>query len=438
MARHIVTKADTVSIYEVESSPCVIPAAMALDISELPINTGFEGFGVALTDSSCYNLMQMDDIKRFDLLYEVFSKMHLSFVRISIGSSDYSTRLYSYCDKRDTSLSSFSIEKDEAYVIPVLKEILRIRPDIFIFASPWSPPAWMKTGKSLCGGYMKNEYVATYAEYIVKFIEAYKAHGIKISAVTPQNEPETQQNGLMPACLWHPDTEAAFIKVLGLKLKETGLNTKIWAYDHNFSGACRVDSMLEDDDVVSALQGIAFHYYSGHVEDTAYLKNKYGLALHFTEGGPRLFDNYATDVIKWTLMIIKSLEAGYSSFTGWNLMLDENGKPNIGPFSCGGLITRNSVTGELSFSGQYRAFDHVAKYVAKDSKIYSLSSRVADNMFAFKTRSLPLTGIFIKNEAHNVAVIINDSNEIRFIEITDNGKIFCFELPAQSVSTIEF
>ena len=184
---------------------------------------GFNGFGVAVTEASCHQLMLMEEKERTKFLESIYSQngLNLSIARLSIGASDYSARLYTYDDVPfDTELKHFSINKDRDYIIPVLKEILKIRPDIYFFASPWSPPGWMKTGGETCGGYMRAEFVNCYADYFIKYIKAYAEEGIKISAVTPQNEPNTQQGGCMPACIWHPEIEAEFIKVLKKKLKE--------------------------------------------------------------------------------------------------------------------------------------------------------------------------------------------------------------------------
>ena len=180
-------------------------------------NKGFVGCGVAITGASCYNLALMNKEDRQKLLKHLYTSegLNMKIGRLTIGSSDYSAELYSYDDvEGDVELKHFSIDRDKDYIIPMIKEILEIKPDLKLFASPWSPPGWMKTGGSLGGGYMREKYLDVYAEYFVKYVKAYEAEGIKISAVTIQNEPETHQNGQMPACRWHPDTEAKFAGIL--------------------------------------------------------------------------------------------------------------------------------------------------------------------------------------------------------------------------------
>lgn len=426
------------------SSPRV-PAAHLMQMSGDGFG-GFYGFGVAITPSSCYVLSLMEPTERRQLLNYIYSKdgLGLSVGRLCIGSSDYSPEIYTYDDVAgDTELLHFTIARDEEYIIPIIKEILEINPELYLFASPWSPPGWMKTGGDICGGYMRDEYVECYADYIVKYIKAYAGHGIKISAITPQNESNTQQDHRMPACIWHPETEAKFICVLKEKLLKNSLFTKIWMYDHNFNDVERVKWSLENcKGLRDACDGIAFHYYAGCVEQTAFLKDIYpDLALHFTEGGPRLNDNYDTDWCKWGLMIIKALKTGYSSFTGWNLMLDELGGPNVGPFlgTCGGLVTRDSISGELRFSGQYKAFSHIAPYITPASKIYPLT---IGETFNLKISSYPRTDIAVEgvvidnNDGKLTAVIVNPNNNGFQIQLDLRGKLWYLELQGDSIATV--
>lgn len=407
----------------------------------------FLGCGVAITPSSCYELNLMEPSAREALLRHLYSKegLALSVGRLCIGSSDYSPEIYSYDDVPfDTELAHFSVERDEKYIIPMIKEILKINPDMYLFASPWSPPGWMKTGGSICGGYMREQYLDCYADYIIKFIKAYAAHGIKISAITPQNETNTQQNGTMPACVWHPETEARFIKILRKKFDEASLNVEIWMYDHNFNDTARVLWSLENCNGLSdACNGVAFHYYGGAIEQTAEVRERFPkLALHFTEGGPRLNDNYETDWCKWALMIIKALKAGYRSFTGWNLMLDELGGPNVGPFigACGGLVTRDSLSGELRYSGQYKAFSHIAPFLSSTARIYPLTDDAIANMLmsAYPRCEMAIEGVIVDDgNGKKIAIIVNPNAHGVQAQIELDGNFWYMELYADSISTVE-
>ena len=422
-----------------------VPAATRLSVGERA-ESGFLGFGVAITPSSCYLLSKMEPEERKKLLAYLYGKdgLGLGIGRLCIGSSDYSPEMYSYDDvEGDTSLAHFSIERDESYVIPMIKEILEIRPDLYLFASPWSPPYWMKTEGNMCGGFMRDMYLDTYADYIIKFLEAYEAHGIHISALTPQNEPLNDHGGTMPGCVWPSETEANFIKILKKKLHEKGKSTEVWMLDHAFHKVDRAIWCLENSaGLAEVCDGVAFHYYSGTIEQTYTLKEKFpAISLHFTEGGPRLNDNYDTDHGKWGLMAVKALKMGYRSFTGWNLMLDEMGGPNIGPFIgiCGGLVTRNSESGDLSYSGQYRAFSHIAPFITKESEVYPISVGRDFNiaMTIYPTRTFELEGVLIKNpDGRQIAVLVNPNDRGLQTQIEIGGRLWYVELAADSVSTL--
>jgi len=426
----------------------VFPALMlqrahTLRRSETPL-TGFMGFGVAVTGASCYELSRMELEERATLLRRVYTAegANMSIARLSIGASDYSAELYSYDDvENDVSLEHFSIERDMRYIVPMIQEILKIRPDLYIFASPWSPPHWMKTGGNMCGGAMRECYVECYAEYVIKFIKAYAEQGIRIRAITPQNEPNTHQKSLMPACVWHPEIEAKYIDVLRRKLRENDLDVKIWMYDHDFADVNRVMWMLDCcEGVRENVDGAAFHYYSGAIEETLRLREKYPyLPLHFTEAGPRLYDHYANDWCKWGIMISKAIKCGYSSFTGWNLMLDDMGGPNIGPHPCGGLVTQHSATRELSYSGQYKAFAHIAPYISEKSKIYPLSvgPEYDLEMSKYPKINRPIEGFAIDNDDEKwVLVSINPNEEKRQTQLCFDGQWWYVELTPESISTV--
>lgn len=422
-----------------------VPGADRLLVSDESL-TGFYGFGAAITPSSCYELNRMEPGARKKLLEHLYGKegIGLAVGRICIASCDYSPEIYSYDDVPfDTALEHFSIERDKAYVIPMLKEILAINPDLRLLASPWSPPFWMKTGGSMCGGYMRSEFIDCYADYFVKFIKAYAEEGIRITAVTPQNEPNAQQDARMAACVWHPEIEAEFIKVLRRKLDENGLDVRIWMLDHNFAEVNRVIWSLENcDGLAEACDGIGFHYYRGTVEQTAKLRRMYPeLEMHFTEGGPRLTDHYDTDWCKWGTIISRLMKAGYRSFTGWNLMLDERGGPHIGPFMgiCGGLVTNDHQTDELRYSGQYRVFSHMAPYITPGSVIrpITMSEDFGLPVDRYPARRFEIEGFTVDNgDGKTAALLINPNAGYTAVQIELCGKLWYLDLSPESISTL--
>ena len=248
------------------------------------------GFGAALTEASAYMIHQLDPATREQFLHELFSPSELGIgtTRICVGSSDYATQMYSYDEgEPDPELKRFSIDHDRPYVIPELLSARKYNPDLFILASPWSPPGWMKNGGTMLGGNLKPANFAVYAGYLVKFLQAYEAAGIRIDAITSQNETDTDQAGRMPACAWAQEHEVAFIgKHLGPALSEAGLTTKIWLLDHNFNLWGRVYNCLEDPDVLKYVDGVAWHPYVGSVTAMSRIHDAYPSKHQYvTEGG---------------------------------------------------------------------------------------------------------------------------------------------------------
>ena len=423
-----------------------MPTCARLHTSDAFISN-FYGFGVAITPSSCHELSLMEKDERKKLLEHMYSKegLGLSVGRICIGSCDYSPEIYSYDDVAfDTELTHFSIARDENYIIPMLKEILEINPELYLSASPWSPPYWMKTGSSVGGGYMREKYLECYGDYIIKFIQAYASHGIRVRALTAQNEPNTQKENNAPTCIWHPETEAKFLAILHRKLKENNLNVNLWLYDHNFDDTNRVLWSLENcEGLKENCDGVAFHYYCGSIEQTIALKKKYpALELHFTEGGPRLSQNYEFDYCKWALMIIKAIKVGYQSFTGWNLILNEFGGPNVGPHIgvCGGLVTLDSRTKELGYSGQYKVFSHIVPYISPASKLYYIFSDETFNHWIAKypERNEKIEGVLVDNsDGKKIAFLLNQNDHGVQAQIEIDGTLWYVELEANSIATLE-
>lgn len=417
-----------------------------VSVSKTPMCESFTGFGVAITGSSCYELSLMPENVRNDFLTDIYggNGLNLSVARVSIGSSDYSPNVYSYCDKKDMELKSFSIEKDMEFIIPMLREAMAHKKDLKFFASPWSPPGWMKTSGTMYDGYMRSEYIDCYADYIIKFLKAYKEQGISIGAVTPQNEPETHHFGCMPACIWHPDTEAEFVSILRKKLNENGMNTQIWMYDHSFAGWTRVKSQLKDfPNLIDACDAIAFHYYDGTPEMAGELMKEFpNLKWHYTEGGPRLTDNYDVDWCKWGIVIGRSLNCGAESFTGWNLLLDEWGEPNVGPFWCGGLATLNSQSGEIEYSGQYHAFMHFSRFIKRGAKIYPVEISGDYQPMCYYSRNnhdFPIIGTAAVNKDGSHVLVLTNTNKNKVqMQYFYNEKWWYGELLPNSISTWVF
>ena len=342
------------------------------------------GFGAAFTDASCYMLSQLSGDSRQQLFHELFhpTELGLNVCRTCIGASDYSTELYSFDEgEPDPDLKRFSIEHDRRYLLPALRQSRKVNPELFLFSSPWSPPGWMKANGSMLGGSMRKKYFASYAQYFLKFLQAYAAEGVAIQAVTSQNEVDTDQDGRMPACLWGQEYEIEFVKKhLGPVLRASNIPTKIWLLDHNYNLWGRVICELDDPDLRQYANAVAWHGYVGGADLMSKVHDAHPDAdMHWTEGGPDYTSpRYATDWARWGRTFTEALRNWCRSITGWNLALDEHGRPNIGPFSCGGLVTIHSQTKEITRSGQYWAFAHFSRLISRGARRFDSQSMEGD------------------------------------------------------------
>jgi glucosylceramidase len=332
------------------------------------------GFGAALTDAACYMLDQLAPEARQRLFRQLFhpTEMALSVCRVSIGSSDYATKMYSYDEgEPDPEMRRFSIDQDRAYTIPQLKLARSVNPDLFLLASPWSPPGWMKANGSMLGGSMRKPHFAAYARYFVKFLEAYAEAGVPVDAVSVQNEVDTDQDGRMPACLWGQEYEREFVSAhLGPQFAERKIGTRIWILDHNYDLWGRAICELDDPNLKRYVDGVAWHGYGGQPGAMTRVHQAHpDRHAYWTEGGPDIRDpEYKTDWSRWSATFAGILRNWARSIIGWNMALDENGKPNIGPFFCGGLVTIDSKTKEITQSGQYWAFAHYSSAIRRGAR----------------------------------------------------------------------
>jgi glucosylceramidase len=392
------------------------------------------GFGGAFTDASCYLLSRMDPGERRQLLEELFGPggLRLSMGRTCIGASDYSLSVYSFDDSPhpDPELTQFSIAHDREYILPMLRESLLVNPDLLYFSTPWSPPGWMKAGGSLLGGCMRKHYFRSYAQYFVKFLQAYKAEGVTVSAVTSQNEVDTDQDGRMPAALWGQEYEIGFVKdFLAPALRTASLDTKIWILDHNYNLWGRVLDELNDSAVCDCIDGVAWHGYEGTPDAMTRVHNAFPAKnAYWTEGGPDFTDpHYADDWAQWSVTYATILKNWARCIVSWNLILDENGRPNIGPFECGGLVTLNSKTGQVTRSGQYWAFAHYSKAVRRGARVIASQSTLAGIEHA----------AFVNPGGDYVLVLTNPAQG-RDVSCVFKGKSIHLTLPPDSILTLQW
>jgi glucosylceramidase len=348
------------------------------------------GFGAAFTDAACYMLNQLHADERAALMHELFApgEMAMNVCRTCIGASDYSKSLYSFDDSEqdDPELKKFSIDHDRAYILPALRDARKVNPDLFLFSSPWSPPGWMKFNRSMLGGTIRKSNLEPYSRYFQKFLEAYKAEGVGIDAITVQNEVDTTVDGRYAACQWSQEDEILFVsKYLGPLFRNAGISTKIWVLDHNFTLWGRAIAELSDPRANEFIDGIAWHGYAGEPSAMTQVHDAFPQkSAYFTEGGPQReprqpgtrFPDPMTAWSRWAEWANSVIRNWARSITMWNLALDEAGTPYIGiheqgdvvpgaPTTGRGVITIDSKTRAISRSGRFWALAHYSKHVRR-------------------------------------------------------------------------
>jgi O-glycosyl hydrolase len=360
------------------------------------------GMGSSLEPSTCSNLFSMSAAAREEVV-ERLVKPHtgigMNLIRVCIGSPDFTgDDWYTYDDvqqgRTDPELRHFSIEKDRAYILPILKLARTKNPDLLFFASPWTPPGWMKTTGNMIGGQLRPEYYPAYAQYLVRFIRAYETEGVPIYAVTVQNEPgvdrskEKDPKWHYPSCHWTAERERDFIgDHLGPALLKAGLRTQIWCYDHNYNVEPSGDSpglsyprtILSDSKAAQFVDGVAFHGYEGQPSGMTRFHEEFpGKPIYFTEGSV-----FGIDGMK---NLIERLRHWASSYNAWVSMLDDRGKPNNGPFPASDAIVRlDSKTRQAVYLFEYYGYGHFMKFVQRGAvRIASTGGDKEFNHVAFR------------------------------------------------------
>jgi glucosylceramidase len=390
------------------------------------------GFGSAITEASCFTLQRMPAAKRNWLMHNLFdpSQQALNVNRTCIGASDYSTEAFTYdeSDEPDPDLKKFSIAHDRKTVLPTLRQARKLNPEMFLFSSPWTPPGWMKASHTMLGGNMRRQYMQSYAMYFVKFLKAYAAAGVEINGVTVNNEVDTDQGGAMPQCSWPQEYEVDFIRYfLGPMLKKHGLDAVIWFIDHNPNLWGRALASLSEPDFRQFVDGVAWHTYGGDAYRMAQVHDAFpDKGAHWTEGGSDVSDPmYASDHARWGRSITSSLRNRCSSITTWNLALDQHGHPNIGPFPCGGLVTVNSETFDVTFSGLYYALGQFSRFVRRGAVVFESLSALPN-----------VTQVAFVNPDGERVLVLTNSGSTETVSIRIGDKTTDVSLEADSVTTL--
>lgn len=380
-----------------------------------------DGFGYALTGGSAMLMKtKLNAEQRSELLKELFltdgDGIGISYLRVSIGASDLDELVFSYDDlpkgETDPSLRQFNLSYDTLYLIPVLKEILALNPNLKIMGSPWSPPAWMKDNQLPKGGSLKPEYYEAYANYFVKYIQAMAKAGIAIDAITLQNEPENPKN--TPSLLMSAEEQVVFVKThLGPAFKTNNIITKIVVFDHNCDHPEYPIAVLNDPEAKQYIDGSAFHLYLGEIEALSEVHNAHpDKNIYFTEQWTSGKGEFAGD-LNWHVkhLIIGATRNWSRIVLEWNLAADTNFDPHTNDGGCD--ICQGALTiddGNVTRNVSYYIIAHASKFVPPGS--IRVSSSVIEG--------LPNVA-FVTPQGKKVLIVLNENEEEKTITISFNN-----------------
>lgn len=393
------------------------------------------GFGGALTEASAYVYSRLDADKRRELmeLYYGENGSRYNLGRVSIQSCDFSLGNRAYVEEGDTELRTFSIQGDRTYVIPLVKAALAAAPELRLLASPWSPPAFMKSsGQMNRGGRLLEEYYGAWAKIMVQYLLAYREEGIVIDRITVQNEPAATQT--WESCLYSGVEEAIFaVNFLRRELDAAGLtNVKIFVWDHNkdrIIERCRESFSVPGAD--AAVGGIAFHWYTGdHFPALDYVRGQYpDKEILFTEGCAEYRDSPGRGTVSkaesYAHSLIGDFNAGMNGFMDWNIVLDKQGGPNHVQNFCEAPIMCDLETGTLTLKQSYYYIGHFSRYIRRGARVL-LSTSFTKNLEC---------AAFENPDGERIVVILNSSDRPQRFALLMDGDSADITLEAHSIMT---
>ena len=413
-----------------------------------------EGFGFSLTGGSAYLLAGMAKAERADLLRELFGltqeSVGLSCLRVSIGASDLGRKDFSYWGLRrgtkDPDLVHFNLSAGDREVVPVLQEILQINPTVKIIASPWSAPPWMKSNGSYVAGRLKPDSYAAYARYFVKYIDTMRAHGIHVSAVTPQNEPQNPKNE--PSMVMSAAEQAAFIKGhLGPALRKGAPDTDILCWDHNCDGADYPLAVLGDAEARAYTAGVAWHLYNGSPEAMSFVHAQYpDKKVYFTEQWVSAKDDFM-GALRWHTknVIIGTLRNWSRTALEWNLASDPRYALHtrlgavgaLGGITIGATIKHHrgaanasggvAIAATIKRNPGYYLMAHSAKFIRPGSvRVHSSEVDRLPNVTC------------LTPESRLVMVVMNDADGARRLRVQHRGDSATLDLEPGDVATLRW
>ena len=377
------------------------------------------GIGGAITDASSEVFATLNETQQNKLLESLYGKDGIGYniIRTSIHSSDFGLGSFTYVKEGDADLKTFSIEKDKEKRIPFIKRAIDlIKDDLVFYASPWSPPAFMKSNKNMLqGGKLLPEFRQAWADYYVKFIKAYEEEGIPVWGLTIQNEPMAVQR--WESCIYTADEERDFLKnYLGPTLEKEGLgDKKIVVWDHNRDLISeRANTIFEDPEASKYAWGIGFHWYetwTGGLPKYDNLKNINesfpSKNMLFTEGCQEGFDterlHFWPNAERYGNSMINDFNSGVVGWTDWNILLDERGGPNHVQNFCFAPIHANTKTGELIYTPTYYYIGHFSKFIKPGAlRVSTSTSRTTIESTSFQNENGSIVTVVMNKTDHTI------------------------------------
>jgi glucosylceramidase len=424
----------------------VAPAAAKAD-AVIRIDPGqkhqrIAGFGAAITEGSAWLIRHgLSEPQRDALMRELFTRdgnggqgLGFEFTRLTIGASDFSRHHYSLDDmppgQTDPSLAHFSLDPERADVIPAVKQALALNPRLQVMASPWSAPGWMKTTDSQIQGQIKPEFYGAFSQYLVRYVQAMRAEGVPLFALTIQNEPHFEP-GDYPGTRVPPAARAAIVgQHLGPLLKAKGLKTQILEWDHNWDEPWSPMSMLSDATARKYVSGVAWHCYAGDVAAQSQVARHFsGLDVWFTECSGGEWKPQWAETLPWIMrnLIIGSTRHGARGVLMWNLALDPQHGPHLGGCKdCRGVVTIDPKDGTVTRNIEYYAFGHASRFVMQGARRVDSSG---------EAKGLDHVA-FTNPDGSTVLIVCNSAAEARRFTVQAPGRRFAYELPASAVVTL--
>lgn len=403
----------------------------------------FLGIGGAITDASAETFARLSADNQEKLLaayYDRDNGIGYAIARTHINSCDFSSASYTYVQPDDKSLSTFDIAHDREFRIPLIrKAIAATGNNLLIYVSPWSPPAWMKDNKDMLhGGKLLPEYYQSWADYYVKFINAYESEGVPVWGLTVQNEPMATQT--WESCIYSAADELAFVKnYLGPTLATAQMgNKRLIVWDHNRDLLLhRASTIFNDPDASKYVWGLGFHWYEDWSGSTQMMENVARVnqtwpdkQLVFTEGcnGPYRYEG----MMDWKLgerygrSMINDFNNGVVAWTDWNILLDETGGPNHVKNFCFAPVHADLGRDELIFTNSYYYIGHFSKFIKPGARRVLCSS----------SRSQLLSTAFLNPDGELVVVVMNDTDRAADYLVSVNNRVARATALPHSIATL--